>query len=233
MIMDLKLKLQRKTWRGGEIQRVTPAMMRDTPITVSSPLIFSPRAAPATAVTAKVVALVTGTARVIGLSPSLITNRTDMERFKRKGREYSHTQSSCIHSCKMLQTKVGRVFLELLALCLDPACAFCFFASAIRAPRFINAFVAPHTVPIPSNQATTAISFLSPYLHNFYHLPVSVLCMLIQKWRLGLLDYMQQAWEYKENFGETNIENLCQEFLPHFQKQQEDSIRMVACMEET
>jgi hypothetical protein len=36
-------------------------------------------------------------------------------------------------------------------------------------------------VPIPSNQATTAISFWSPYLHQFYHLPVSVLCMLIQK----------------------------------------------------
>jgi hypothetical protein len=44
---------------------------------------------------------------------------------------------------------------------------------------------------------------------------------------------MQQAWEYKEKFGETNIENLHREFLPHFQKQQEDSIRMVACMEET
>jgi hypothetical protein len=27
------------------------------------------------------------------------------------------------------------------------------------------------------------------------------------------LDYMQQAWEYKENFGETNIENLHREFL--------------------
>ncbi len=101
------------------MQRVTPAMMRDTPIRVSGPFIFSPRTAPAMAVTAKVVALVTGTARVIGLSPSLIINRTDIERFKRKGREYSHTRRRCTHSCKRLQTKVaGVVFLELLLLLL-------------------------------------------------------------------------------------------------------------------
>ncbi len=35
------------------MQRVTPAMMRDTPIRVSGPFIFSPRTAPAMAVTAK------------------------------------------------------------------------------------------------------------------------------------------------------------------------------------
>ncbi len=149
------------------MQRVTPAMMRDTPIRVSGPFIFSPRTAPAMAVTAKVVALVTGTARVIGLSPSLITNRTDIERFKRKGREYSHTRRRCTHSCKSLQTKVaGVVFLELLLLLAFCSCCFFFFFSfaAISAPRFISALVAPHTVPIPINQATTAISFMQSHV---------------------------------------------------------------------
>ncbi len=156
------------------MQRVTPAMMRDTPIRVSGPFIFSPRTAPAMAVTAKVVALVTGTARVIGLSPSLIINRTDIERFKRKGREYSHTRRRCTHSCKRLQTKVaGVVFLELLLLlgfcCCCCCCCFSVFffffsSAAISAPRFISALVAPHTVPIPINQATTAISFLQSHV---------------------------------------------------------------------
>ncbi len=154
------------------MQRVTPAMMRDTPIRVSGPFIFSPRTAPAMAVTAKVVALVTGTARVIGLSPSLIINRTDIERFKRKGREYSHTRRRCTHSYKRLQTKVaGVVFFELLLLLGFCCCCCCFsvffffFSSAaISAPRFISALVAPHTVPIPINQATTAISFLQSHV---------------------------------------------------------------------
>jgi len=117
----------------------------------------------------KVVELVTGTARVIGLSPSLITNRTNSERFKRKGRQYSHTRRRCTHSCKRLQTKVaGVVFLELLLLLLVLLLLLLllllFSSAAISAPHFISALVAPHTMPIPINQATTAISSLQSHV---------------------------------------------------------------------
>jgi hypothetical protein len=63
----------------------------------------------------------------------------------------------------MFQMKVGGVFLELLALCLDLACVFYFFNFAINIPCFINAFVALHIMPIYSQPSHHAISFLSPY----------------------------------------------------------------------
>jgi hypothetical protein len=52
-LKKLQKEIEPEEKRGGEMQRVTPAMMRDTPIRVSSPFIFSPRTAPAMAVTSK------------------------------------------------------------------------------------------------------------------------------------------------------------------------------------
>jgi hypothetical protein len=51
--------------------------------------------------------------------------------------------------------KVGGLFLELLALCLDLTCTF-YFNFAINIPCLINAFVAFHTMLIFHNQAIVA-----------------------------------------------------------------------------
>ena len=134
------------------MQSVTPATMSATPTAVSRGRIFSPSAAPATAVTAKVVALVTGTASVIGLSLSLMTNRTDMERLRRNGSEYCHTHSSRIQSPRKLPTTPPG------PLCFPCSTAARVASSAISVPHFMSAFVIPHTVPIASSHPTIAIA---------------------------------------------------------------------------
>jgi hypothetical protein len=139
------------------MQSVTPATMSATPIRVSRGRIFSPSAAPATAVTANVVAFVTGTASVIGLSPSLMTNRTDMERLSRNGSEYCQTHSKRIQSPRKLAT-----MLLLLPLCFCASAAARLASSAMSAPRLRSALVIPHTVPMASSHPTTAIAAAAP-----------------------------------------------------------------------
>jgi hypothetical protein len=79
----------------------------------------------------------------------------------------------------MFQMKVGRVFLELLALCLDLACAFYFFNFAINIPCFISAFVALHIMPIPHNQTTMPYpSYLLIRIDKSFHMANNI-CIIL------------------------------------------------------
>lgn len=75
--------------------------------------------------------------------------------------------------------KVGGVFLELLALCLDLICAFYFFNFAINIACFINAFVAFHIMPIPHNQATMPYpSYLIIRIDKSFHM-ANIICIIL------------------------------------------------------
>jgi hypothetical protein len=79
----------------------------------------------------------------------------------------------------MFQMKVGGVFLELLALCLDLACVFYFFNFAINIPCFNGAFVAFHTMPIPHNQATMPYaSYLLIRIDKSFHMANNI-CIIL------------------------------------------------------
>lgn len=136
------------------MQIETPAMMRESPSKVCKPCIFSPRAAPAAAVAPKVTAFVTGTATVMGLSLSVTKNRAEADRFIKKGREYCHKHIIVTHSCRYPCNQENK-----------PPCFFfsfisCFILlSAMTAPRFIRAFVTPHTMPMAISQMKAMYAF--------------------------------------------------------------------------
>uniref|UniRef100_A0A0E0KZD0 Uncharacterized protein n=1 Tax=Oryza punctata TaxID=4537 RepID=A0A0E0KZD0_ORYPU len=118
------------------MQTQTPRMMSVVPSAAGAACVPSPRRAAATAVAAKVVALVTGTAMEIGAAPRRLKKAADAERLTANGTEYCHVRRSSTHR---RNTPVTEEEVEVERERRR--------WSQTSAPRRIRALVAPHTRP--------------------------------------------------------------------------------------
>lgn len=121
-----------------------PRTIRAVPKKVRGRWVGSPRRVPKRAVAAKVVALVTGTARERGASERMAKKVAEAERLMRKGMEYCQMERSF---SQLRREK--RIFWHRDEF--DCGCGV--FAEVLRAssqrsaPRRMIAFVAPHITP--------------------------------------------------------------------------------------
>ncbi|TVU36589.1 hypothetical protein EJB05_18527, partial [Eragrostis curvula] len=84
-------------WRVCHLMTQTPRMMRAVPSTAGPGRTRSPRTAAATAVAAKVTALVTGTATEMGAAPRSAKKDADAHRLAANGAEYCHVRRRASH----------------------------------------------------------------------------------------------------------------------------------------
>lgn len=139
------------------IHKQMPMMMRAVAKKVRGRLDCSPRRVAKRAVEAKVVALVTGTARERGASERMEKKVAEAERLMRKGMEYCQIERSLSQLLRESEIFWER-FVEGGCGCFEDLRA----SSQRSAPRRMTAFVAPHTMP-------TAIIFsiFTPIVHFF------------------------------------------------------------------
>lgn len=146
-------------WSYHTIQIQTPIVIKRVPNNAYKTRVSSPKSIAETAVAANVVALVTGTAREMGLLLKIAKKVAEADRFSKKGMEYCQINSRLSQFLNEASSRWciveawGWWVTEDLSL-----------LSQIRAPRRMIAFVAPHTRPI-------AIIFSTS-------LPIFVLCRL-------------------------------------------------------
>lgn len=82
------VKLQKPIKTTHITQTKTPTRIRKVPNKAIKPFISSPKSIPTKAVAAKVVALVTGTAKEIGVSLKLAKKVAEADKFSKNGTEY-------------------------------------------------------------------------------------------------------------------------------------------------
>lgn len=132
------------------MQSHTPNPIRAVPNRAYPTRVSSPRSIPKTAVAAKVVALVTGTASDIGASLRMAKKVAEAVRLTKKGTVYCQIERSLSHRRKEERS----LFEERVALEEDLRAW-----SQRRAPRRISALVAPHAIPIATIFSTSPIIF--------------------------------------------------------------------------
>lgn len=128
------------------MQSHTPKPMRAVPNRAYPTRVSSPRSIPNTAVAAKVVALVTGTASDIGALLRMAKKVAEAVRLSKKGRVYCQIERSLSHR-RREERNLVELEEELRAW------------SQRRAPRRIRALVAPQTRPIATIFSTSPIIF--------------------------------------------------------------------------
>lgn len=152
------------------MQKYTPRIIRNVPNKAKPTRVSSPRSIPKTAVAANVVALVTGTAKEIGVSLRIAKKVADAERFTMKGTEYCQVSKRLNQFSMVLRTWLC---WDLFVWAID-----LIFSSQISAPFRMRALVAPQTSPTATIFCTSPIFvgisqyFCWPYL--FLSLRVSV-----------------------------------------------------------
>lgn len=115
------------------------------PSKAKSSRVSSPKSIPNTAVAANVVALVTGTARDMGVSLKMAKKMAEAERLSKKGREYCQNKrrlSQLLSEERSFWWNFGGDERE------DEEEDFSDWWSQRSAPRRIKALVAPHTRPM-------------------------------------------------------------------------------------
>lgn len=117
------------------MQTQTPRTMSAVPSAAGAARVPSPRRAAATAVAAKVVAFVTGTATEIGAAPRRLKKAADAARLTANGAEYCHVRRSSAHRRSTPVTEEEVAGRERRRW------------SQTSAPRRIRALVVPHTRP--------------------------------------------------------------------------------------
>lgn len=141
-------------------------MMRAVPKKARGRLVCSPRSVAKTAVEAKVVALVTGTARERGASERMEKKVAEAERLTRKGMEYCQIERSLIQL-----RREDKIFWERFVDCGFGCEEDLRASSQRRAPRRMIAFVAPHIMPTAIIFSIFALSLL---LFQFRRIALSV-----------------------------------------------------------
>lgn len=133
-----------------EIQSQTPRTIRPVPSKACPTRVFSPNSNPKTAVAANVVALVTGTAREMGVWLRMAKKVAEAERFIKKGTEY----------CQ-IERRVSQFLSEAMSLLWGGACGGLEVdlraSSQSSAPRRMMALVAPQTRPTATIFSTSPI----------------------------------------------------------------------------
>lgn len=133
------------------VQSQTPRTMRAVPNKAWAKRVSSPKSIPNTAVAAKVMALVTGTVREMGVWLRITKKVAEAERFMKKGMEY----------CQ-IERRVNQFLREESNLCWGDGVGVDLRAwSHKRAPRRMMALVAPHTRPTATIFSTSPIILFS------------------------------------------------------------------------